>query len=68
MSKKRNIYLPKLRSYYSPSKEDLRCYSANGKGYVTIPDPTKDPVVSNNIATWEFDYTDSLFDDNLDLF
>lgn len=66
MSKKKKPYLPDVRSYYDPSPAELKSYSANGKDYITLPNPTKDDIVCNNIASWELDYTDSLFEEETD--
>ncbi len=56
----KNIYAPDMRDILSPSPSDL--VSGNGKVKTTLPDHTKDPIVSNNIASQEFDYTDNLIE------
>lgn len=56
-------YLPKSRTDYSPSKEDLQSKSKIGDTYTTLPNPTEDPIVCNNIAWQEFDYTEDPLDD-----
>ena len=55
-----NIYAPDMRTFLEPSPEDL--ISGEGKVKTTLPDHTKDPIVCNNIAYSEFDYTDNLID------
>lgn len=54
------IYAPDMRTFLEPSPEDL--ISGEGKVKTTLPDHTKDPIVCNNIAYSEFDYTDNLID------
>ncbi|WP_286904943.1 hypothetical protein [Clostridium sp. UBA1652] len=57
ITNKNKIYLPNDRDFYEPDEHDLKSYSPNGE-YTILPDPTKDPIVSNNISWMEFDYTD----------
>lgn len=68
MSKK-TPYLPRQRGYFDQNMQRIKSISANGKDFTELPDPVRDPVVSNNIAWQEFDYTyDDLndsFDDDL---
>lgn len=47
-----NAYLPEDRTDYHP--EDIK------SGNTTLPNPAEDPIVVNNIATSEFDYTENL--------
>ena len=56
-------YLPHDRLFDEPSKTSLRSYSETGD-YTTLPNPLTDPIVSNNISTAEFDYTEdsTIFD------
>ena len=49
-----------MRNFLEPAPEDL--ISGEGKTKTTLPDHTKDPIVCNNIASQEFDYTDNLID------
>lgn len=69
MSKK-TPYLPRERGYLDAKMQSIKAISANGKDYTELPDPVRDPIVSNNISNMEFDYTyDDLndsFDDDLD--
>lgn len=55
-----STYAPDMRTFLEPSPEDL--ISGEGKVKTTLPDHTKDPIVCNNIAYSEFDYTDNLID------
>lgn len=57
ITNKNKIYLPNERDYYEPESHELRSYSPNGD-FTTLPNPTIDPIVSNNISWMEFDYTD----------
>lgn len=52
-------YLPNERDFKEPSIEDLRSYSPSGD-FTNLPNPFTDPIVSNNISTSEFDYTEDL--------
>ena len=50
-------YLPKMRTDYTPSDESVE--SATGVDFpINMPNPAVDPIVSNNIANAEFDYTE----------
>ena len=56
-------YLPKARTGYNPTDDELRSFSP--KGYSTlIPNPVTDPIVANNIACQEFNYTEDLEEDD----
>lgn len=59
-----NPYLPKMRTNYHPSQEDVE--SGTGVDFpINIPNPATDSIVVNNIANQEFDYTqDMLFPDD----
>lgn len=52
---KDKLYLPKERGYLEQNPQKLRSYS--GKTFTDMPDPVEDPIVCNNIAWQEFDYT-----------
>ena len=56
--KKEKPYLPEVRDTYTVNEQDLKSYSPTGKTCIKTPNPVKDPVACNNIATSEFDYTD----------
>ena len=56
-TKERVPYLPYERQFGEPSETDLRSYSESGV-YTKLPNPLTDPIVSNNISTAEFDYTE----------
>lgn len=62
-----NPYLPKMRTNYHPSDENVE--SATGVDFpVNMPNPATDSIVVNNISNQEFDYTqDMLSSDNYDL-
>ncbi|MBC2455724.1 hypothetical protein [Clostridium beijerinckii] len=62
-----NSYLPKMRTNYHPSRDDVE--SATGVDFpVNMPNPAVDPIVVNNIASQEFDYTqDMLSPDNYEI-
>ncbi|AAK78600.1 hypothetical protein [Clostridium acetobutylicum] len=51
----KKTYAPHMRNYFEQRPKDIRSYSEYD--YTPMPDPVVDPIVSNNIATWEFDYT-----------
>jgi hypothetical protein len=55
-------YLPKERGYMDQKQKKIKAYSKSD--YTELPDPVRDPIVCNNIAWQEFDYThDDLNDD-----
>jgi len=62
-----NPYLPKLRTNYHPSDENVE--SATGVDFpINMPNPAVDSIVVNNISNQEFDYTeDMLSPENYDL-
>lgn len=47
---------PYLRDTFSENSDELKMI--NEKSKINLPDPREDPVVANNIATQEFDYTE----------
>lgn len=51
----KKVYLPEERGYLEQKAMLIKAYSA--KDYVLLPDPTRDPIVCNNISNVEFDYT-----------
>lgn len=57
MHKKREVYLPHERGYLEEEPKKIKSYSSSGKDYTELPDPVRDPIVSNNISYNEFDYT-----------
>lgn len=59
-------YLPKIRTGYNLKDEKLRSFSPKGDS-TFIPNPATDPIVVNNIAWQEFDYTEILDENNSDL-
>lgn len=54
---KKKIYLPHERGYLEQSPNTIKSYSPSGKDFTKLPNPSEDPIVSNNIANSEFDYT-----------
>ena len=62
MKNKDNVYLPRERSWYEPTKSDLVSGPKNGVK-TKLPNTTEDPIVVNNIACNEFDYTEEPFVD-----
>lgn len=54
-----NPYLPKMRTNYQPSDESVE--SGTGVDFpINMPNPAVDPIVVNNIASQEFDYTQDM--------
>lgn len=61
MSEKKTPYLPKVRTDYHPTKSDVE--SKTGVDFpIDMPNPAVDPIVVNNIAWQEFDYTQDMSD------
>lgn len=65
MSNQKAPYLPKLRTGYSPSDTAINSVSGTDKD-IHLPNPATDPIVVNNIAYQEFDYTQGMSEDNDD--
>lgn len=65
---KGKFYAPFERNLFEQKPQIIKAYSA--EDYTELPDPVRDPIVVNNIAYQEFDYTydgDSIdFDDSQD--
>lgn len=60
-------YLPRERAWYKPEEGELVSTAPDGSK-TKLPNPLKDPIVCNNIAYSEFDYTEGPYiDDELDL-
>ncbi len=57
MQKKNKIYLPHERDYLDQNPNTIKSHSTSGKDFTKLPNPVEDPIVSNNIANSEFDYT-----------
>lgn len=54
-----NPYLPKMRTNYHPSQDDVE--SATGVDFpINMPNPATDSIVVNNISNQEFDYTQDM--------
>lgn len=60
MTNKNQLYLPKERVGYEPSKNALVSYGPAGGKPTTLPNTVTDPIAVNNISNAEFDYTESL--------
>lgn len=50
-------YGPSERDYLEVNQKLVKSYSKGKKDFTKLPDNVRDPIVSNNIATWEFDNT-----------
>lgn len=55
MEIRKNIYGPKERGFFDEKAKTIKAYSE--KDYTLLPDPVRDPIVTNNIVDQEFDYT-----------
>lgn len=55
MKKAKAGYAPNNRGYFEQKPRLYKAYSS--KDYTLLPDPVRDPIVSNNISSAEFDYT-----------
>lgn len=60
---KTQIYLPKVRTNYHPKESELRSFAPDGSS-TKVPNPAVDDITVNNIAWQEFDYTESISDEN----
>ena len=49
------LYGPHERMQYELKPKTIKAFSS--KDYTLLPDPVRYPIVSNDISTWEFDYT-----------
>ena len=55
-------YLPKARTDYHPTKSSIE-NKTEKEADINLPNPATDPIVVNNIAWQEFDYTEDLTDE-----
>ncbi|MBQ6819831.1 MAG: hypothetical protein IJO26_00875 [Clostridium sp.] len=55
---KKRPYLPKERTGYAPEKHALISYGKDKTTSTPLPNTVEDPIVVNNIAYMEFDYTE----------
>lgn len=62
MTDKNKPYLPKARTSYHPKQGEIRSFAPDGSS-TPLANPAVDPIVVNNIAWQEFDYTESLADE-----
>ena len=53
--KSKKVYAPHLRNDFEQNPTVIKGYSQ--KDYTKLPDPVRDPIVSDNISNQEFDYT-----------
>lgn len=67
MNNQKSPYLPKVRTGYHPSNSAVNSVSGTDKD-INLPNPATDPIVVNNIAYQEFDYTQDMTDDGDDIF
>lgn len=61
--KDKKPYLPHERGYLEQKPMKIKAYSE--KDYTELPDPVRDPIACNNIASQEFDYTSKDMEENL---
>lgn len=61
-------YLPDERGYLEDHPKTIKTYSKNKHSFSTLPDNIEDPIVTNNIDTWEFNNTSKDMHKNNDLF
>ncbi len=55
MKKSKPVYAPNKRGFFEQKPRFMKSYSQ--KDFTLLPDPVRDPIVSNNISNVEFDYT-----------
>ena len=55
MKNSETVYGPNQRDYFEQQPRKIETDAA--KDAAVLPDPVTDPIVANNIATAEFDYT-----------
>ncbi|GAA0077175.1 hypothetical protein UT300005_15530 [Clostridium sp. CTA-5] len=60
MSNENAPYLPKVRTDYHPTSDQIESTSVDGSVSIDLPNPAIDNIVVNNIANAEFDYTQDL--------
>lgn len=65
MKDQKKPYLPRTRTSYHPKESEIRSFSPNGDS-TPLANPAVDPIVVNNIASQEFDYTQSLANEGKD--
>ena len=57
----KSVYPPEMRNF-ATSCNGEKLFSYSTKTFISIPEHEIDPIVSNNIACPEFDYTENLVD------
>lgn len=57
------LYAPHERFYLEQKPKIIKSISNSGKDYTELPDPVRDPIVTNDISYSEFDYTYNCYDD-----
>ncbi|WP_234123432.1 hypothetical protein [Clostridium hydrogenum] len=60
-TKDKTAYAPNKRDYFEQKPKVIKSYSKYD--CTKLPDPVRDPIVSNNISSMEFDYTYNRDDD-----
>lgn len=58
MNKKKSPYLPKVRTDYHPTQDQIKSISHDKSVAIDLPNPATDDIAVNNIASMEFDYTE----------
>lgn len=53
----KNLYAPHERFNMELKPKRIKAISESGKDFTELPDPVRDPIVSNDISNVEFDYT-----------
>ncbi|MDS0526683.1 hypothetical protein NNC19_13405 [Clostridium sp. SHJSY1] len=66
MTNKKKPYLPKVRTSYSPKQSEIKSFAPNGDS-TPLANPAVDPIVVNNIAWQEFDYTENPLDEGTNI-
>ncbi|OFI07441.1 hypothetical protein CLOACE_02700 [Clostridium acetireducens DSM 10703] len=61
---RKKIYGPHERGYLEEHSKKVTSYAL--RDHVELPNNLTDPIISNNIATWEFDYTSDELGNNED--
>lgn len=62
--KNKKVYGPHERGYLELKPKIIKAYDSK-HGYTLLPDPVRDPIVTNDISYSEFDYTYNGGDDIL---
>lgn len=63
MNNQKSPYLPKVRTGYHPSQSAVDSSNGTDKS-IHLPNPAVDTITVNNIACNEFDYTESMMNED----